>query len=193
MKPILLLVLSIITLCPAAMADKKKKAVANVDYVDSTQIKWLDWDEVQVQMNKKPKKVWVDAYTDWCGWCKRMDNTTFKNKEVIKYMNKNFYAVKFNVEKQDSIRFMGKMYYIAPENSANTLAIELMRGSMSYPTFIYMEENFQNHFPIPGYLKVEQIEGILKFLGEENHKKNIKYEEYLQTFKPEWVTAEAQN
>lgn len=185
MKRVLLLALVALTWSHASMAGDKKKATASKDYVDSTKIEWLNWDEVQVRMNKQPRKVWVDVYTDWCGWCKRMDATTFQNKEVIKYMNKHFYAVKFNAEKQDSIRFKGNMYYLSPESGTSTLAVELMRNQMSYPTFIYMEEQFQNHFPIAGYQSVDKIEGILKFLGEDIYK-DMKWEEFLADFKPVW-------
>lgn len=186
MKRVLLLTLAIFALTPVLMAGDKKKAAAKKNYVDSTKIEWLSWDEAQVRMAKEPRKVWVDVYTDWCGWCKHMDKTTFQNKDVIKYMNKYFYAVKFNAEKQDSIRFLGNMYYLDPETGTSKLATELMRGQISYPTFIFMEEQFLNHFPIPGYQPVDKIEGILKFLGE-NAYKDTKWEEFMQDFKPTWV------
>jgi thioredoxin-related protein len=189
MKRVLLLILAAFTLIPSAMAadKKKKKTTAAKSYIDSTEIKWLNWNEAQEKMNKEPKKVWVDVYTDWCGWCKKMDATTFKNKELIKYMNKNFYAVKFNSEKEDSIRFMGNMYYIKPENRANDLAVQLMNGQLSYPTYIFMEENFQNPSPIPGYHPVEEMEKFLKFLGE-NIYKTKKFEEFMQSYTPTWAT-----
>src|SRR5690606_20911058 len=106
----------------------KKKDEAKITAVadDTTAINWLTIDEVQVAMKKQPKKVYMDVYTDWCGWCKVMDRKTFSNKDVIKYMNKHFYAVKFNAERQDSIRFLGKWYGFQPENRANALAVELM-------------------------------------------------------------------
>ncbi len=185
MKQVLLFTIALITLHTTASAQKKKsasasKAPAKATVIDSTKIHWLTWDEAQERMKKEPKKVWVDIYTDWCGWCKVMDRTTFSNKEVIKYMNDKFYAIKFNPEKGETINFLGKEY------SSNALAAELMRGNFTYPTFVYMEENFQDHFPMPGYLKLPVMEGILKFLGENNHKQNIKYEEFLQTFTPVW-------
>lgn len=185
MKRVLLLSVALLSVCSVAMAQKKKKAGAKDEQnktatLDSTKIHWITWDEAQEKMKKEPKKVWVDIYTDWCGWCKVMDRTTFSNKEVIKYMNEKFYAIKFNPEKGETINFMGKEY------TSNALANELMRGNFTYPTFVYMEENFQDHFPMAGYLKLNTMEGILKFLGENNHKQNIKYDEFLQTFTPTW-------
>ncbi|MGN6567620.1 MAG: thioredoxin family protein [Flavipsychrobacter sp.] len=189
MKRVLLVALAFMSFTPMMMAgDKNKKAapkVAKEKAVNDKEIEWLSWDDVQVKMKKEPRKVWVDVYTDWCGWCKRMDATTFKNPELIKYMNTKFYAVRFNAEKMDSIRFMGKLYVIEPQTRTNQLAVDLMRGQMSYPTGIFMEEEFVNPQPIPGYHPVPEMEMILKFLGENVYKKE-KFEDYQKTFKATW-------
>ena len=49
------------------------------------EIEWLTWDEAITRMATEPKKIFVDVYTDWCGWCKRMDATTFSDKEIATY------------------------------------------------------------------------------------------------------------
>lgn len=163
--------------------DKKDKKGA------ATEINWLTFDELQVAMKKEPRKVYVDVYTDWCGWCKVMDKKTFSNPEVIRYMNEKFYAVKFNAERKDTIRFMGKSYYFDPQYKANTLAVELMQGKMSYPTSIFTEDNFMNPQPVPGFLEVPKIEMILKFLGD-NIYKSQPFEEYSKNFKGSWASAQ---
>ena len=99
----------------------------------------MSLDEVQVAMQKQPRRVIMDVYTDWCGWCKVMDRKTFTNPELIDYVNKNFYAVKFNAETPDSIRFGGRMWGPAPGNKANSLAVEMVRGQLSYPTTVILE------------------------------------------------------
>lgn len=194
MKPFLLVLMAALCLSPALLAaDKKKKAKAaaavEAPVDDSTEIHWMTIDEVQVAMKKQPRKVFFDLYTDWCGWCKVMDKKTFSNKEVIKYMNKTFYAVKFNAERTDTITFLGKMYSFAPEHRANQLAVELMGGRMSYPTSVILEEHFKNPAPIPGYLDVTMMEKILKYLGE-NIYKSKQFPEYEKEFMPSWAQAQ---
>ncbi|MCB9047716.1 MAG: DUF255 domain-containing protein [Chitinophagales bacterium] len=152
-------------------------------------INWMTWDEVQVAMKKEPRKVWVDVYTDWCGWCKVMDKKTFSNPEVIKYMNKHFYAVKFNAEAPQDIMFQGTQYGM--EGNVNKLASKLLNDNMSYPTMVIMEENFANPQPVPGYMPVSNIEMIMKYLGEGIYKTQ-KFEDYTKAFKPEWEKPEAQ-
>ena len=68
-------------------------------------VKWMSWEEA-VQANKKnPKKIFIDVYTDWCGWCKKMDKTTLSNPKIVKELNANFYSVKFDAEQKESINF----------------------------------------------------------------------------------------
>lgn len=192
MKRIILLLLATMVMSPALFAgdkNKKKKKQdsdkAEVLIDDSTAIHWMTIDDVQVAMKKQPKKVYMDVYTDWCGWCKVMDRKTFTNPDVIKYMNRNFYAVKFNAERTDSVRFMGKWYGFAPQSRANQLAVDLMGGRMSYPTSVILEENFQNPAPIPGYLNVTMMEKILKYLAE-NIYKTKQFPEYEKEFVATW-------
>lgn len=191
MKRVLMLLLVFIT-CGATlvMADDKKKktsaktAEAAID--DSTEVHWVTLDELQVRMKKEPRKVFMDVYTDWCGWCKKMEATTFKNKDLVRYMNHNFYAVRLNAEQRDSIRFVGKTYGFVPDYKANMFAVELLRGQMSYPTSIIMEENYQNPQPIPGYQTVNTMEMILKFFAE-NAYKSKSWDDFQKDFKSSWM------
>jgi thioredoxin-related protein len=182
MKRVLILLLVVLSVSPAILAGEKNKKKKKAK---ETGIKWMTWDQAQVQMKKQPKKVWVDVYTDWCGWCKVMDKKTFSDPQVIKFMNDNFYAIKFNSEKDDSIKLLDKLYVIKPENRVNDLAVELLRGQLSYPTNVFLEENFQNPIPIPGYQAVPQIEMVMRYLGE-NHYKTVKWEDYQKTFVGTW-------
>lgn len=79
MKHFLLLVLSVLLISPVMLAkDKKKKSRSKKEsLIDTTVIKWMTLDEVQLAMKKEPRKVFMDVYTDWCGWCKVMDKKTF--------------------------------------------------------------------------------------------------------------------
>ena len=193
MKRALLFTIACLMLAPAAFAEGRNKKKENTQSaaasVNNNEIHWMSLDEVQLAMKKEPRKVWVDVYTDWCGWCKRMDKTTFADPNVIRYMNEHFYAVKLDAEQKADIRFMGKMYP-APnppaERTTHPFANELLRGQLSYPTSVFMEENFQTPQLIPGYQDVKTIEMILKYLGEGTYKK-MPFEQYQATFKGSWM------
>jgi thioredoxin-related protein len=132
-------------------------------------IKWLTWQEATELSKAKPKKIFVDIYTDWCGWCKKMDATTFNDAKVVNYMNENFYAVKFNAEMKDEIRFNNHTFkwVEAGRNGIHTLAYSLLEGKMSYPSFVTLNESFDRIAIMPGFKQPEQLMLELKFAAEE--------------------------
>src|SRR5688572_12351082 len=73
--------------------------------LQAQEIKWMTWEQAAAANEKEPRKIFVDIYTDWCGWCKRMDVTTFIDPAVTKLMNEKFYAVKLNAEQKETIRW----------------------------------------------------------------------------------------
>lgn len=152
-------------------------------------VRWMTLDEAQAAMQREPRKVFIDVYTDWCGWCKVMDRKTFSNPEVAAYLNKNFYAVKFNAETPDSIRFGGRMWGRPEGSQANELAIALLQGRLSYPTTVILEAGFQNPQPIPGYLDVPTMEVVLHYLGEDVYKQKVSFADYQKAYKHAWTVA----
>jgi len=66
-----------------------------------SELKWYGWNEGYPLAKKEGKLILVDAYTDWCGWCKKMDRDTYANADVIKKLNKHFVVIKFNPELRD--------------------------------------------------------------------------------------------
>ena len=122
--------------------------------INSTEIKWYTFEEALAAQQKNDKKIFIDMYTDWCGWCKVMDKKTFTDPKVIQYMNDNFYAVKFNAEQKEAIIYKGKKYEFIPtgRRGVHRLAYELMDRSASYPSFVLLDENLNSLGIIKGYL-----------------------------------------
>lgn len=147
---------------------------------------WLSLQQAEKLMAQKPKKLFIDVYTDWCGWCKVMEQKTFQHPTISKIINQYYYPVKFNAEQKEDIVFRGKTYkYISNGRSGyNELAAEMLQGKLSYPTIVYMDENFNIIQAIPGFYKPADIEPILKFFGTDAYK-NTDWGEYQKSFKSE--------
>lgn len=139
------------------------------------EIQWLTLQEAELYMTIKPKKVFVDMYTSWCGWCKELDKKTFTNKEVISYMNKHYYAIKFDAESKKSYDFNGKTYTFNGKN--NQFAVDMMEGYMSFPTTVYIDSDKSMISHVPGFWKPDDFLLILTFF-QEDHYKTMRFEEY---------------
>jgi thioredoxin-related protein len=176
MKRILsMMSLLLITIHLACAGDKTK----------AEEIQWLSFEEAEAKMKKEPRKVLIDFYTGWCGWCKVMDKKTYAQPDLVKYVNEHFYAIKFDAEQKDPVQFMGKKWEFQNQYRAHELAIELMQGRMSYPTTVIMDEHFTNAQPMPGYLEVYKMESILKYIAGDQHK-STPWNDWQRSFKAEW-------
>ena len=121
--------------------------------------------------NKK-KKILIDLYTDWCGWCKVMDKNTFANEEVANYINKYYYPVKLNAEHKEDIKFNEKVYsYVSSRGKGyNEFALELTGGKLSYPSVVFIDEDMNIIQPIQGYQEAKDFIKIAKYFGEDYYK-----------------------
>ena len=152
----------------------------------SPQINWISIQDLnEMSQNKKwdktGKKVFIDLYTDWCGWCKRMDAGTFSDPQVIEYMNKHFYAVKLNAETREDIVF-GKntfKYIASGRRGTNEIAIALgsVNGSLGYPTISVLDESMGKLTVSPGYKTPERLLPMLMYYAG-NHYKTMSMEEF---------------
>jgi len=144
-------------------------------------IQWISLSEVQEKMKSNPKKVLIDIYTDWCRPCKMMSRFTFTDPEVIKIINKEFYAVKFNAESKQEVDFLKKRYI--NKRKTHDLAIEIgsTQSGLAFPTIVYFNESFKLIQAVPGYYEKEEFKVILKYFGENNYKK-IRYDDYYKSY-----------
>ena len=151
---------------------------------DAEEIKWLSFEEAMELHEENPKKLLVDLYTDWCGWCKVMDKKTYSKVEIANYINENFYPVKFNAEQKQEVEFNGHTFKFIPSGRRgyHQLAAALTNNKLSYPTTVFMDEELRIIQPIAGYLKPEQMEPILLYIGDD-HFKTTKWDEFNRTNK----------
>ncbi|WP_045803186.1 thioredoxin family protein [Flagellimonas lutaonensis] len=142
--------------------------------ISAQEINWLTWKEaVALTKNEgNTKKVFVDVYTDWCGWCKKMDKDTFQNPEVAAYMQANFHMVKMDAEGKEPIEYNGKTFKYVPSGRRgyHELAAALLQGRLSYPTVVFLDENLNMLSPVPGYQKVEPFLQIARYFGDDIYK-----------------------
>lgn len=129
------------------------------------EVKWMTFEEAIAANKVKPKKIFIDVYTKWCSWCKVMDKKTFSDSTVAAYMNENFYCVKLDAEQKDTINYKGVKFAYMPNYKANSLAISLLDGKMSYPSFVVLTEDEKRLKIINGYQEKDVFLQNLKILA----------------------------
>jgi thioredoxin-related protein len=146
-------------------------------------IKWFTIEEADKLLKSEPRPVFIDMYTDWCIWCKRLDQQTFSNPVVAEILNKKFYPVKFNADGKGKVDFQGKTFINdGKSGNAHQLAVELLRGQMAYPTVVFLNEKGQLVTPVPGFRNPKEMEELLSYFGEKAYEKQS-YQDFQKSFK----------
>jgi thioredoxin-related protein len=113
-----------------------------------------DYDAALEKAKKDNKLVIVDLYTDWCGWCKRLDKDTYSNKDVEARLTRDFVAVKLN-----------------PEQSPKGAQLARQFGTTGFPHIVFVNADGKRVYEIGGYLPPDQFLKELDKVGEQAAKK----------------------
>lgn len=128
----------------------------------ASELEWKGFDEGYNLAQKKGKIMLVDVYTEWCGWCKRMDKDTYVQSEIIGLINQDYIAVKFNPEINATYTFEGKKY------SGNELAKVISNNQIGgYPTTIFYYPKTKKTNVVGGYLDANRFKGVLDGVKKE--------------------------
>lgn len=136
-------------------------------------IKWYTFEEAVKKNKKKPRKIFIDVYTDWCGWCKKMDKETFLDPTVVEYINKNYYPVKFNAEQKEAVTFKSQQFVSTDPSkpkSPHQLALALLKQEMRYPSYVILDGESEWLYKLKGYKTAEDLLPILKYYGSDQYK-----------------------
>ncbi len=146
-------------------------------------VNWLTLKEAQAKNKTQQKPFLIDVYTDWCGWCKHMMRTTYSNVGIANYINTNFYAVKFDAETKDTIEYNGKVYKPTSKEpkTPHELALKFLGNNLSYPSTMFITNNFEYNLLTQGYLEDKKIEPILIFMTENAWRTSI-FDEFNKHF-----------
>jgi thioredoxin-related protein len=146
-------------------------------------VNWLSLKEAQEKNKAFQKPILLDIYTDWCGWCKHMMKTTYSNPGIAGYINQNFYPVKFNAETKDTIEYAGKTYYPTSKEpkTPHQLALKFLGNSLSYPSTMFITNNYEYNLLTQGYLDEKKIEPVLIYMVE-NAYKTSSYDDFTERF-----------
>jgi uncharacterized protein YyaL (SSP411 family) len=124
---------------------------------EANEPKWLDWNTGYPLAKKQNKIILVDAYTDWCGWCKKMDRDTYTDSEIIKILNKDFVVIKFNPELDDIVYELD-----GNKISGRELFGQLTQGkSTGFPTTYFIHPNKKQIQVAAGYLGPDDFKKVL--------------------------------
>ena len=137
--------------------------------VSAAPVAWRGWNEGLAAAAGGSKPVIVDVYTDWCGWCKRMDRDVYAKSEVSDYLNQHFVMVRLNAEGTERVNYGGRSM------SARALAGGFQ--VTGYPTMIFLKPDGTHMVNVPGYVPADRFMKLVRFIGDGHMDRGESWEE----------------
>jgi len=133
-------------------------------------IAWRTWNEGLAESQATGKPMVVDVYTDWCGWCKRMDKDVYARADVKDYLAKRFVSVRLNAEANTAANWQGKAY------TSRSLAQNFR--VTGYPTTVFLKSPGEHLVNVPGYIPADRFLLMLRYVGEDHISRGVKWSDF---------------
>ena len=131
---------------------------------------WLSWNAGMAEASATKRPILIDVYTDWCGWCKRMDREVYARDDVRGYLNDHFTLVKLNAESLDEVVYDG--HKLTGRGLAQYLRVS------GYPTTIFLKSNGEHIANVPGYVPADRFKLMLRYIGEDHIGRGVSWPDF---------------
>lgn len=134
------------------------------------QIKTYSFNEIDSLQKIEKRTVVVFIHTNWCKFCSAMFSTTFKQEDVIKKMNSDFYFVELDAEEKKTItlnNYPFKHKQTGTHTGIHELAEQLatIGKTISYPTLCFLNEKYEIIYQQQDFVNAKQLLAILNLLS----------------------------
>lgn len=155
------------------------------EYTDAdSRVNWITFGEAYKQCKLRPRPILIDVYTTWCGPCKMMSAQTFNHPQIAKYINENFYAVKFDAESKDSVKF-DKYVFVSSDPSnpkaPHQFAASILDNQLAYPSIVFLNNQIQRIDILKGFMPPAQFDAIVHYYGSGDYQ-TTKWTDYQKKY-----------
>ncbi|MCK4385223.1 MAG: DUF255 domain-containing protein [candidate division Zixibacteria bacterium] len=160
----------------ALAEDKDKKNPSSTKKADlkaqnSCTLIWHKYDEGLAKAKKEKKHILVAFYTSRCGWCRKMDKSTYADEAVKKVLNESYVAIKVNGQSKEKVGADQKK--ITEKELARKFWVR------AYPTTWLLKDSGEKIAPYYGYADAPTFLNVLNYIKDDLYDK-MSFEEYLK-------------
>ena len=124
-------------------------------------ITWLGYNDALAQARDFDKPVYLHFTAKWCKWCVKMQDETYTDPRVIRYMSENFFAVKIDTE--------------------NNSALARKYQAKSLPTLWFLDSQGLGLTAIEGYMGPDKLLRVLEYVSTKAYEE-IGYEKWVRKY-----------
>lgn len=131
---------------------------------------WRGWNEGLQEARATKRPVIVDVYTNWCGWCRRMDRDVYQRADIVDYLRKQYVTIKLNAESSEPATYEGR---------ATTSQKIAQRFRVSgYPTTLFLRSSGEHMANVPGYVPGDKFLLLLRYVAEGHADRNVPFADF---------------
>ena len=133
---------------------------------------WRNWNEGLKEASQTQRPILVDVYTDWCGWCKRMDRDVYSREDVREYLNERFVPVRLNAESANPAFYEGR--------SLSSRALAARFRVTGYPTTVFLRAGGEHLVNVPGYVDADRFKLLLRYVGDGHLERGVPFQDFVK-------------
>lgn len=148
---------------PVFAGDEKAKDKSETPAVaEADGIQWMSYDEGLAKAKKEGKHLFIDFSTKWCGYCKKMDKTTFIEPDIVNMLNNDFVPVRIDGDSNKELDIDG---FKVTEKNLSRYEYKV-RG---YPTFWFLDSEGTKLGAVQGYQSTQNMKNTLQYVKEKKY------------------------
>ena len=146
---------------------------AVVSPLKAVELDWLPFDDALAQAIEEEKPLLVDFYTEWCHWCKVMDEKTFGEEQVSQILRNDFILSRIHAEDANSgVTYEG--------NSFTNVEFTRAMGVRGFPSIAFFDSDGAAITIVPGYVEADVFYHILSYVREGCYKRKMSFQEFME-------------
>ncbi|MCZ2101193.1 MAG: DUF255 domain-containing protein [Chitinophagales bacterium] len=136
-------------------------------------IKWASWDAVDEYIQKGDKKFMIYICYGGCKWCRQMEDSTFSDSKIAQFVNSNFIPLRLNASSKEKIVINDKTYAAKQQGNHefSELAIRLLNGNMTFPSIVFMDEQFDKITSYNQFIEQDNFRMLLAYYAGDYYKR----------------------
>src|SRR5690606_32494079 len=156
----------------AKAVDASAKTTASRPASAAKPLQWVALEDGVKRASASGQYVFVTVYTDWCTYCRRLNNVTFKAAPVLEELGKNFQSVRVNAESDKPVVWKGKRM------SERDVAGKEW-GVTGYPTMLFMSPKGEIIGTYSAYADPDLMVQLLTYISSGARERKVSFEDFV--------------
>jgi thioredoxin-related protein len=135
-------------------------------------VRWVPLESGLKNAEASKRYLFVSVYTDWCGYCKKLNAVTFKSAPVVAELDKNFESVRLNAESEAIVTWKGKQI--------TSRALATQWGVDGFPTLLFLNRKGEIVGSFASYVEPELMIKLLTYISSGARERKITFNDYLE-------------